>query len=68
MKINAPSHVKCSFFHIIFMTHIENRVTSRINFNLTDKRKTYLNPDFDQVYGLVKRGVDDCTQRFDRFR
>ena len=46
----------------------ENEAISRIDNNLTDKTFTYLNPEFDQVEGLVKRSMDDCTQYFHRFK
>ena len=48
IKITNSSHIKST-------THLENEVISRVNNNLTDKAYTYLNPEFDQVDGLVKK-------------
>ena len=49
-------------------TYIENEVSSRRNNNPTDDIKTYLNPDFDQVDGLVTGTIDQCSQFFHRFK
>ena len=54
--------------HIKSAAHIENEVISRINNNLTDRKYTYVNPDFEKVDDLVKRAIDDCTQYFHRFK
>ena len=53
--------------HIRSASHIENEVFSRINYNLTNKFYTYINPDFEQVDNLIKRAIDECTQNFHRF-
>ena len=55
-------------FHNKSATHIEIEVLSRGNNNLTDKTNTHLIPDFEQVYNLVKRTIDDCTRHFQRFK
>ena len=38
---------------------MENEIFSRINNNLTVEIKTNLNPENDQVDGLLKRTFDD---------
>ena len=53
--------------HIKSTTVMNKEVVSRTNKNLTDKSSTHLNPDFEQVNNLVKRAIDDCTQRFNSF-
>ena len=54
--------------HIEFTTHKEIEVNFRMNNNLTCETYAYLNPEFDQVDGLVERAVDDCTKDFHRFK
>ena len=49
-------------------TRKESEVICRINNTLTGKTYAYLNPEFDQVDGLVKRAVNDCTLYFQRFK
>ena len=53
--------------HIKSTTVIVKEVVSRINKNLTDKSSTHLNPHVEQKDNLVKRAIDDCTQRFHIF-
>ena len=38
---------------------MEKKVFSKININFTDKTHIHLNPNFEQVYNLVKRASDD---------
>ena len=45
-------------------THEEKEVISRINNNLTDKTYTNVNPEFNQVDGLIKRATDGCGKNF----
>ena len=47
---------------------IENEVISRINNKVADETCTYLIPEFDQVDGLGKKTIDDCTQLFHRLK
>ena len=54
--------------HIKSAAHIENEVISRINNNLTDKTYTSINSDFEKVYNLVERAIDDCKKYFHRFK
>ena len=44
------------------ITDTENEVFSKMKINFTDKTDTYLNPDFVQVDGSVKRAINDCTK------
>ena len=37
------------------------------NNNFTNKTCKYLNPNFDQVDGLAKAAIDDCTKYFHNF-
>ena len=62
MNINTRSS------HIKPAAHIENEVISRKSINLTDKKYTFNNPDFDQVDNSIKRAIDGCTQHFHRFK
>ena len=54
--------------HIKSALHIENEIISRINNNLTDRKYTNNNPDFEKVDNLVQRTIDDCTKYFHRFK
>ena len=42
--------------------HKESEIFSRTNKYFADKTYTYLNLEFDQKDGLVKRANDDCTK------
>ena len=55
------------FFFIESKKHVEKKVVSRINTNLTDKVNAHLNLDFDREDNWVERAFDDCTQYFLRF-
>ena len=41
---------------------------SRVYDKLSDETYTYLNPQFDQVDGLVEKAIDDCEKHFQRYK
>ena len=55
---NKDINIKIKPSQIKSAAHRENEVISGTNNILTDKRYTYINPDFEQVDNLIKRAID----------
>ena len=66
-NLKKDINIKTKSSHIKSAAYIENEVGSRMNNNLTDKTYTYINPDYEHLYNLIKRAIDECTQYFQRF-